>query len=80
MITDDILLIYPDFSEVFYRTTDASSTVIGAVLQQKDDNGHFRPLHFFSETLSPAQCNYSTIGREALVVVRGLQIYMVRRL
>ncbi|CAH8562769.1 unnamed protein product [Dicrocoelium dendriticum] len=47
--------------------TDASSSAVGAVLQQLVDN-EFQPLSFFSRKLQPAQVRYSTFGRELLAM------------
>ena len=46
---------------------DASSTGLGAVLQQHVQ-GAWAPLAFFSKTLQPAETRYSTFGRELLAV------------
>ena len=45
--------------------SDASSTALGAALQQKVD-GVRQPLGFFSRKLSRAERKYSTLGRELL--------------
>jgi ribonuclease HI len=50
---------------------DASETGIGAVLQQKDENGT-RPVAYISRKLSTAQ-NYTVHERELLAVVGALQ-------
>nr|CDS35258.1 gag pol polyprotein [Hymenolepis microstoma] len=47
--------------------TDASQMAVGAVLQQvfKDE---LQPLSFFSKKLTPTETQYSTFGRELLVI------------
>ncbi|XP_015748886.1 PREDICTED: uncharacterized protein K02A2.6-like [Acropora digitifera] len=45
---------------------DASSTGLGAVLLQKQDNGQRRPICYISRSLSEAERNYAVIEREAL--------------
>lgn len=52
--------------------TDASSTTIGAVLQQKI-NGEWQPLAFFSKKLNAAQCKYSAYDRELLAIYSAVK-------
>ncbi|BHF66426.1 hypothetical protein SprV_0200944300 [Sparganum proliferum] len=49
--------------------TDASSTAVGASLQQTV-GGVLQPLTFFSKKFSPAETRYSVFGRELLAVYR----------
>ena len=74
-ISTDVVLAYPDFKKQFFLHTDASAEAIGAVLSQEDEEGHLRPLSFFSRVLSPPQRNYSTVEREALAVVEALKAH-----
>ena len=53
-------------------TTDASSCAVGAVLQQVVQ-GDLEPLSFYSQKLSPSQCNYSTFGRELLAIYLAIK-------
>lgn len=64
------VLQMPDFSQPFNLTTDASNFAIGAVLSQ-GPIGRDRPIAFFSRTLNKAECNYSTIEKEALAIVQS---------
>jgi hypothetical protein len=48
--------------------TDASSTHIGTLLQQRRFQQSWRPLAFFSQKLSPAESRYSAFDRELLAV------------
>ncbi|KAK4327436.1 hypothetical protein Pmani_002100 [Petrolisthes manimaculis] len=72
-LAEEVTLAFPNFAKPFMLTTDASDKSIGGVLQQKDDEGRMRPLTFFSRTLNPAETRYSTIEKEALAVIYGLQ-------
>ena len=74
ILAKKVILAFPDFKKPFYLTTDASNVAIGGVLQQKDEQGHLRPLTFFSRKLNTSEKNYSTIEREALAIVYGLKI------
>lgn len=49
-------------------TTDASPVGIGAVLEQKQEDGQYRPVHYASRKLTPPESRYSQFEREALAV------------
>ena len=63
----------PDFDKPFYLQTDASNTGIGAILCQMDENGHEHPIVYLSRQLLPREKNYSTIEKECLATVWGVQ-------
>lgn len=62
------ILQYPDFSQPFILTTDASQYAVGAVLSQ-GPVGKDRPIAFASRTLSKTEEAYSTIEKELLAIV-----------
>lgn len=68
LASEDVLLQYPDYSQPFELTTDASSTALGAVLSQKG-----RPITMISRTLSASEQNYATNERELLAIVWALK-------
>jgi len=72
LLCNDPLLRYPDFTKPFILTTDASNFAIGAVLSQ-GTMGSDRPIAFASRTLNEAEVNYSTVEREMLAIVWGIQ-------
>lgn len=74
LLAKEVTLSYPDFDKTFILNTDASEFAVGGVLQQHDNNGHLRPITFFSRTLNESEVKYSTIEREALAVVYGLTV------
>ncbi|GBP17159.1 Retrovirus-related Pol polyprotein from transposon 17.6 [Eumeta japonica] len=57
------ILIYPDFTQPFRVTTDASNAALGAVLSQIR-NGNDHPIAFASRTLSDTEKRYSTIEKK----------------
>ena len=47
-------------------TTDASPIGIGAVLEEKQEDGQYRPVHYASRKLTPPESRYSQFEKEAL--------------
>ena len=68
VISQETLLTYPDFDNIFDVHTDASEKQLGAVLSQ---NG--KPIAFYSRKLNPAQTRYTTTERELLAIVETLK-------
>jgi len=52
--------------------TDASDRVVARVLNQLQDNGTWKPVAFFSKTISPKEMRYKIHNKEILAVIRGL--------
>lgn len=71
ILASDQVLTYPDFDLPFILTTDASNYAIGAVLSQIQDKVE-RPIAFASRTLTKCETNYSTIEKEALAIMWGV--------
>ncbi len=55
--------------------TDASGYCSGGTLMQKDDEGFFRPVAYYSKRHSPAECNYEIYDKEMLAVIRALETW-----
>jgi transposase InsO family protein len=68
MISREVLLAFPDFSQPFEIHTDASALQLGAVVAQNN-----KPIAFFSRKLNPAQTRYTTTERELLAIVETLK-------
>ena len=68
IMSKEVLLSYPDFSQPFDLHTDASHTQLGAVLSQNN-----QPIAFYSRKLNPAQTRYTTTERELLAIVETLK-------
>ena len=66
------VLGFPDFGKLFVLTTDASQEAVGAVLSQPAPNGD-QPIAYGSKKLSAAERRYSTIERELLGIVWGVE-------
>ena len=61
------LLVHPQPEAPTCILTDASSSAVGAVLQQQIDN-MWCPLAYFSRKMTPTQQRYSTFDRELLAI------------
>ncbi len=61
------LLSHPQLGAPTCIMTDASDSAVGAVFQQFI-HGQWRPLAFFSKSLTPAKTRYSAFDRELLAV------------
>lgn len=66
------ILAYPDFTQPFILTCDASNYAISAILSQ-GPIGNDRPIAYASRTLNKAECNYSVTEKECLAIVYGTQ-------
>jgi hypothetical protein len=70
IVSQDVLLRYPDYTEPFDIYVDASEYQMGAIIKQKG-----KPLAFWSRKLSKAQTKYTTGERELLSGVEILKEY-----
>ena len=74
IITEKPVLGLPDFSMPFKLSTDASNIGISAVLSQIDEAGkELYVIGYRSRALRGAEENYSTIEKEMLAIIYGLQ-------
>ena len=62
------VLVFPDFDKPFLLETDASKEGLGAVLSQKQDDGHYHPITFGSLFLMPSEKNYHSSKLEFLAL------------
>ena len=69
------ILLLPQMDAPFVLRTDASSIGLGAVLLQ-DFEGLLHPVAFASRKMLQRECNYSTIERECLAIVWGIQKFV----
>ncbi|XP_024870004.1 uncharacterized protein K02A2.6-like [Temnothorax curvispinosus] len=68
-----LLLDHYDPSKTLIVAADACATGIGAVLLQRDSNGHERAVYHMSQSLIDAQRNYSQLEKEALALVTAVE-------
>ena len=62
------ILVFPDFDKPFLLQTDASKEGLGAVLSQKQGDGHYHPVAFGSHSLTPSEKNYHSSKLEFLTL------------
>ena len=62
-----------DPNEKLRLETDASGYGLGAVLSQQDQDGHWRPVAFWSRKLIPAEQNYEVHDQELLAIVAAMK-------
>ena len=72
-LTSKPVLTTPDWTRKFILQTDASATVLGYVLSQKDQNEEEHPIAYGSKKLLPREQKYSAIEREGLAIVQGIK-------
>ena len=61
-----------DIKRQTFLTTDASECGIGAVLEQRQDDGEVSPICFWSLRLRSYERNYSISEKEALACVSAM--------
>ena len=63
------VLQFPDFTQDFIVTCDASGTAIGGILSQ-GEIGKDRPVAYTSRVLTDVESRYDTYSREALAIIQ----------
>ena len=72
-IADATMLVHPDPTAPTALTSDASDGAIGAELAQRQDDGSWKPLAFFSRRLSAAEKKYATLDKELLALFAAIK-------
>jgi len=68
LVSENVMLLYPDYRKAFDLTTDASAFGLGAVLSQDG-----KPVTMISRTLQDRELNFATNERELLAIVWALK-------
>lgn len=68
------ILQFPDFSQPFIITTDASGFAVGAVLSQ-GEIGKDLPIAYFSRVLRGAEVRYDTYENEAYAMLQAVKAF-----
>jgi len=62
-----------DCTKPFTICVDASDYAVAAAVTKHDENGHAKPVAFASVKLSPTQCKWATVEKEAYAAIWALQ-------
>jgi hypothetical protein len=71
VLTGGLLVHYSAFKPTRVET-DASDGVTAGVLNQQQEDGCWRPVAYYSKTMSPEEMRYEIHDKEMLAVMRGL--------
>lgn len=80
-LLEDIIIQFPDFTNVFHLNTDGLNTHVVTEVYQVNETGHHQSLGFASETLNSAERNYNTIELELSAVefaCKNFRNYLLR--
>ena len=69
------VLVHFDRTKPTRVETDSSDWTAGGVLSQKNGDGLWHPVAFYSKQLIPAECNYNIYDKELLAIVRALETW-----
>ena len=77
ILKNEPVLLAPNFANEFKLAVDASDSDAGSVLIQKDGNGVYHPVSYFSKKFNKHQKNYSTIEKVCLSLILAHQHFEV---
>lgn len=69
------ILQMADPEQPFLLETDASNFAVGAVLSQRDVEGSWKPVAYYSKSFSEAERNYEIHDKELAAIVKSLDEY-----
>ena len=72
LASNDTLAMYSPERETIV-SADSSSYGLGACLEQRQDDGNFRPVAYASRSLTPTERRYAQIEKEALAITWALE-------
>ena len=72
-LANAVLLQHPSPFAQTALTVDASDHAVGAALSQRGGDQVWRPLAFFSKTMTPAERKYSAFDRELLAIYLSIK-------
>ena len=76
LISSEVIAYYNQEAET-QLIVGGSSYGLGAILNQKQSNGEFKPVAYASRTLNPVERRYSQTERESLAILWAIQRFKV---
>eukprot|EP00833_Pecoramyces_ruminatium_P011005 jgi/Orpsp1_1/1185037/evm.model.c7180000092080.1 len=73
LLTTAPVLLLPEPGKPFILETDASHFALGCVLSQRDENGNWHPVGYYSRSFTKPERNYSITDKELLAIIAGLE-------
>ena len=77
-LANAVTLTFEDHNKSLILSTDASDTHVGAVLEQRDNDGKLQPLAFFSKKLPLLKVVRSTFYKELRALYMSLKYFQCR--
>jgi hypothetical protein len=74
-LTEDLVLIIPDYSKDFLIFSFASPNMVDAVLLQTNKVGLEQPIAYFTRALRDAEVRYDTMEKKAYTLVKALKAF-----
>ena len=74
-LTEPPVLAYPDMNKKFLVTTDASTSAVGFILSQLDDQDREHPISYGGRSLRGAELKYAIPQLECLAIVEALKAF-----
>jgi hypothetical protein len=69
------VLAHPDPTKPYYLETDASGAAMGAVLNQRQEDGRLHPIAYMSQSFAGAEQNYDTHDKELLAIIKAFEFW-----
>ncbi len=73
IVTSEPVLHQPNLSKQFELKVNASLFAVEAMLFQRDEEGQWWPVSYYSTALNLAEWNYDIWDREFLRMIKGLK-------
>jgi hypothetical protein len=72
-----LVLISPNFDKDFYIFSFSSNDTIATMLLQKNEDGHEKPVAFYSRVLKDAEIKYDPIEKQAYALIKSLKYFRI---
>ncbi|QRW21776.1 Retrotransposable element Tf2 protein [Rhizoctonia solani] len=76
-ITNTLVLCHANPTKPYFLETDTSSTALGSILSQCQEDGCLHPLGFLLESFKGAKQNYNTHNKELLAIIHSFEYWQI---